>query len=298
MRYVSLFVSTMTMLAAVVVPLAAQPAFEVASIRASDPITDQGVTAGVHIDGAQVHCVLLSLRDYIGWAYKVKDYQIEGPAWMASARFDITAKVPAGATQEQVAAMMGALLAERFGMKMHRESKESPVYGLVVAKGGSKLKASPADPPAADGADRPEAGKTVNVVAQSNATGTVVDLGQGSSVSILYTESRLEGRKVAMAGLADVLARFADRPVVDMTGIEGVYDFTLQFTPEDFQTMLIRAAVVAGAPLPPEALKLLDNTSGDSAFAVLETLGLKMEPRKAPLDLVVIDHMEKAPSDN
>lgn len=114
----------------------AQPQFEVASIRPSEPITAQGVTAGVHIDGAQVRCLLLSLKDYLGIAYKLKEYQIQGPDWLASARFDIVAKLPAGATAEQVPQMIGALLADRFQMKTHRDSKEFPVYSLVVGKAG------------------------------------------------------------------------------------------------------------------------------------------------------------------
>jgi uncharacterized protein (TIGR03435 family) len=273
----------------------AQPQFEVASIRPSGPMTAQGVTAGVHIDGAQVRCVLLSLKDYVRIAYKVKDYQIEGPEWIASARFDIVAKLPSGATAEQVADMVGTLLAERFQMKMHRESKEFPVYGLVVGKSGPKLKASPAEAPA-EGAD---AGKgSVNVVAAASSTGTVIDLGKGSSVSISYADNRIEAKRITMAGFADVMARFTDRPVVDMTQIQGAYDFKLDFSPEDFRVMIIRAAVIAGATLPPEALKVLDTASGDTTFSALETIGLKLEPRKAPLEVLVIDHMERAPSDN
>jgi uncharacterized protein (TIGR03435 family) len=157
------------------------------------------------------------------------------------------------------------------------------------------LKASPADAPA-DGAD---AGKgAVNVVAAASATGTVIDLGKGSSVSILYAENRIEAKRITMAGFADVMARFADRPVVDMTQIQGAYDLKLDFSPEDFRVMIIRAAVIAGATMPPEALKLLDASSGDTTFSALDTVGLKLEARKAPLEVLVIDNMERAPSDN
>jgi uncharacterized protein (TIGR03435 family) len=283
-----------------VVPfLDAQQAFEVASVRASEPITTPGVTAGVHIDGAQVRCVELSLRDYVRMAYKVKDYQIEGPEWMASARFDILAKLPEGATPEQVPQMVGALLADRFQMKMHRASKEFPVYGLVVAKGGLKLKPLPEDPEAEETAKG-----TVNVVAGSTNGGTVIDLGKGSSISLGMSSAngsgkgRIEAKKVTMAAFADVLARFTDRPVVDFTEVKGSYDFALEFAPEDFRAMMLRAAQIAGVALPPEALKLLDNASGDAMFAALETLGLKMEPRKASLEVLEIDHMEKTPSEN
>jgi uncharacterized protein (TIGR03435 family) len=276
-------------------PVQAQPAFEVASIRPSEPITAQGVTAGVRIDGAQVRYALLSLRDYVRMAYKVKDYQIDGPDWMASARFDIVAKIPSGGTPEQVPEMLGSLLAERFQMKMHRTSKDFAVYGLVAGKSGPKLKASPPDAPV-EGADTGKG--SVNVTAAASNTGTVIDLGKGSSVSISYANNRIEGKKVTMAGFADLLARFTDRPVVDMTQIQGVYDLTLDFSPEDFRAMMIRAAVIAGAALPPEALKLLDAAPGDSLFNALDTIGLKLEPRKAPLEVLVIDRMEKAPSDN
>jgi uncharacterized protein (TIGR03435 family) len=282
-------------LAGISAALHAQPAFEVASIRPPEPIAAQGVTAGVHIDGAQVRCLLLSLRDYVRIAYKVKDYQIQGPDWMASTRFDIVAKLPSGATADQVPEMVGALLADRFQMKMHRDSKEFAVYGLVVGRGGPKLKASPTEAPA-EGADAAKG--AVNVVAASNNSGTVVDLGKGSSVSISYASNQIEAKKVSIPGLADVLARFADKPVVDMTNIQGNYDFTLVFAPEDFRAMLIRAAVIAGATLPPEALKLLDTASGDSMFTALEPLGLKMEPRKSPLEVLVIDGMQRAPSEN
>jgi uncharacterized protein (TIGR03435 family) len=85
-----------------------------------------------------------------------------------------------------------------------------------------------------------------------------------------------------------LLARFTDKP----------YDFSLEFSPEDFRARLIRSAVIAGATLPPEALKLLDSGSGDSMAVALDMVGLKLESRKAPLEVLVIDRLEKAPSDN
>ncbi len=266
--------------------------FEVASIRPSAPITSPNVTAGVHIDGAQVTCILLSLRDYIRAAYKVKDYQIIGPDWMAGARFDITAKVPEGTTQEQTGEMLKSLLASRFGMTFHRETRELPVLALVTAKGGAKLKESPKDAEAEDATKRP-----VNVVAQSNGNSTVVDMGGGASFSV--GNNKLEAKKVALPVLAETLASFNDKPILDMTGLTGLYDIALEFMPDDFRALMIRAAVVRGAVLPPEVLKLLDNTSGGDAIGVaLEPLGLKLEPRKASVEVLVIDHMEQMPTDN
>ena len=263
-------------------------AFEVASIRPSAPFNGQ-VTAGVHTDGNQITSVFLSLRDYIRWAYKVKDYQIIAPDWTGSARFDIAAKLPAASTQDQIAQMMGALLTDRFGMKMHRESREFPVYALVVGKGGPKLKESEPGP-------APDPKAAVSVVASGTSAGTTVDLGHGASFGV--GNNKIEGRKINMAAFAEVLARFTDRPVIDATGLDKLYDLTLEFTPEDFRAMMIRAAVAAGAALPPEALKALDSAPGDSTFSALESVGLKLEPRKAPIEVLVIDHIEKTPTDN
>jgi uncharacterized protein (TIGR03435 family) len=263
--------------------------FEVASIRPSAPLNAQ-VTAGIHIDGAQVNSVLLSLRDYIRWAYDVTDYQIAAPDWMAGARFDITAKLSSKATEKQIAQMMRNLLATRFQMKLHRETRELPVYALVLAKGGAKLKESKDDP-------RDDAAEdAVNVVAQGNSGGTTVDMGNGASFSM--GDNKIEARKMAMAPLIETLASFSDRPMLDMTGLTDLYDITLQFSPEDFRALMIRGAIMRGAVFPPEVLKQLDSASGDSMGAAFERLGLKLESRKAPVEMLVIDHIEKMPTEN
>ena len=103
-----------------------------------------------------------------------------------------------------------------------------------------------------------------------------------------------------MVALADTLARLVDRPVVNQTGLneEQTYDFSIEMTPEDFQVAMIRGAVAAGVPLPPEAMKLLDNPPGDSLRLALEKLGLELESRKLPLDVLVIDSASRTPSDN
>ena len=108
--------------------------FEVASIRPSAPGAAEQAKLGIRIDGAQVNCTSLNLKDYIGMAANVKLYQISGAAWLGSERFDINAKLPDGATGAQVPAMLQALLEERFQMKTHRETKELAVYALIVGK--------------------------------------------------------------------------------------------------------------------------------------------------------------------
>jgi uncharacterized protein (TIGR03435 family) len=101
-----------------------------------------------------------------------------------------------------------------------------------------------------------------------------------------------------MESFSDTLGRFVDRPVVNQTELKGSYDFTLEFAPEDFRAMHIRSAVNAGVVLPPEALRALEYGSSDSLFAAVQTVGLKLERKKAPLDVLVIDKIERSPTAN
>ena len=241
----------------------------------------------MQIDGAQVHCTYLSVKDYIRIAYQVKEYQVSGPDWMASERFDIHAKLPAGAKREQVTEMLQTLLEERFQIKMHRDSKEFPVYGVVVGKGGLKMKESPLDP---------ETEGAVNVTATGGARGTTVNFGRGAYFTL--ADNKFEARKLTMAQLADSLGRFVERPVVDMTELKGTYDLTLEFTPEEYRALLIRTALSAGVALPPEVMKFLEGASDESLFKGLQALGLKLESRKAPLEVLVIDSASKTPIEN
>lgn len=270
-----------------------EPEFEVATIKPSAPPSMGQVNVGVHVDGAQVRITYRSLQEYISSAYRLKVYQVVGPDWLASQRFDVSAKLPEGAQQDQVPAMLRSLLADRFHMKAHRETREFPVYGLVVAKGGPKMKEVPPDPAAAGGA--PGRG-AINVTASGGRGGTVINYGNGATFSM--GNEKFEGRKLNMTVLADALGRFIDRPVVDMTELKGNYDFTMEMSEQDFRAMMIRAALSAGVPLPPEAARLMESAAGDSLLTAVQSLGLKLEPRKAPLEVLVVDQMEKTPVDN
>jgi uncharacterized protein (TIGR03435 family) len=266
--------------------------FEVATIKPSAQSTQGQTSAGLHIDGSMVRYSALSLKLYLGMAYSLKNYQISAPDWMASERWDITAKLPDGANPKQVPQMLQALLRDRFQMKMHRDTKELPVYGLIIGKSELKLKESPADP----AAGREPPGRSVNVAASGNGAGTTVTYGNGSYFTL--GGNKFEGKKLPMTTIADALARFADRPVVDMTDLKGIYDFTMEFSQEDFRAMMIRAAIAQGTILSPEALKLADASSGDTLFNAVEKLGLKLELRKAPIELLVIDQALKTPTEN
>jgi len=263
--------------------------FEVASIKPSGPVVARGqYSFGLHIDGAQVRFAGMPLKDMIWMAFGLKEYQVTGPDWLATQRFDLNAKLPGPASRAEVLAMMQSLLAERFQLQTHRTSKELAVYGLVVAKGGIQMKES------APSSDAPAAG--VNVTVDSGQGGTTLNLGNGSQFTI--GENSLTAKRVTMAMLADQLARFVDRPVVDMTGAKGNYDLTLEFDPTDFRAMRIRAAISAGIELPPQALRLLENASDGALLSAVQTLGLRLESRKAPIEVLVVDGALKVPKEN
>jgi uncharacterized protein (TIGR03435 family) len=266
-----------------------RPEFEVATIRPSAQGLEDGATAGVRIDGAQFRAATLTLKDYIGTAYRVKLYQISGPDWIGSDRFDISATLPPGTTT-QIPEMMQHLLEDRFQLKIHRDKKDFPVYVLEVAKGGLKMQANAPDPNAED------AKAPLTISGSGSAQGISVNLGRGSSYA--FANNKFEAKRVTMATLAEILERFVDRPIVDLTDLKGSYDFALDITDEDYRVMLIRAGVNSGVSLPPQALRLLDGASTASLFDAMQKVGLKLDARKAPLDVVVVDDARKTPTDN
>ncbi|MGB7761307.1 MAG: TIGR03435 family protein [Bryobacteraceae bacterium] len=273
------------------------PQFEVASIRPAPPFTPGQVSLGLRIDGSQVSLRQFALKDSIAIAFNLKQYQVVGPDWLATERFDIVAKLPEGAPRDQVRAMLQALFLDRFQMKTHHETRDFSVYALVVAKSGLKMKEVPPDPTTdpPDGEQKSNRG-AVNVSVSGGRGGVVANYGNGSYVTL--GDNRIEAKKMQMNYVADMLARFEDKPLVDMTELQGKYDFTLIFAEEDYRAMMIRAAISSGMALPPEAIQAMQSASGDSLFSALQAVGLKLESRKAPLDVLVIDHAEKTPTEN
>lgn len=271
-----------------------RPAFEVASIRPSPAGgLPQGVMAGLRIDGSQVRTTFLTLKDYIGMAYRLKLYQISGPDWIGTERFDVAATLPDGSLPAQVPDMMQTLLKDRFQLQFHLDSKDFPVYGLHIAPGGIKIRESPPDLELENvDAKAPQA-----FVGGGSNQGISVSLGRGSSFT--FANNKFEAKRINMPALAGTLERFLDRPVVDMTNLKGSYDLSLDVTGEDYRSMLIRSAVVAGVILPPDVLRLLDGAASPSSlFDALEKSGLKLVVTKAPLDVLVIDKALKTPTEN
>jgi len=242
------------------------------------------------MDGAQVHYAGFPFREYVARAYRVRMSQVIGPDWMSSERFDVDAKLPEGSTPAQLSEMLQALLSERFAMKQHREQKEMPMYALVLGKSPLRLKESAHDPNATLRNDA-----LVNVTVAIGAAGTSVDLGQGSSYTL--GGGKFEGKRMTAEMLASTLERYCDRPVLDMTGLTGTYDVVFDISPEDSQVIGIRAAVNAGVRLSPQAMSLLD-TGGNPLIVAVEQLGLKLDARKAPVNVLVVDDARRTPIDN
>jgi uncharacterized protein (TIGR03435 family) len=265
--------------------------FEVISVKVAEPLTagTQQVNIGLHIDGAQVHLISASMRDLVRMAYQMKTYQVIGPDWLESERYTIDAKLPAGSTKEQVPEMLKSLLADRFQLKSHNESREFPVYGLEVFPGG-KLKDVTASTEALD------AKAPTEVNAQGSSAGVSASLPGGASFA--FSDNKFTAQKIPMTSLADILSRFMDKPVVDMTGLKGRYEVNLSLSEDDYRGMLIRSAISAGVALPPEALRYLATISDTSLHGALRANGLKFENRKAPLPVIVVDSVLKTPTAN
>jgi uncharacterized protein (TIGR03435 family) len=283
MKATALFFTLVTAPAIFCQAPAPSPQFEVASVKPAEPIGPGTLSVGVHIDGAMVRCSSLSLLNYLNMAYDVKDYQIIGPDWLASERYDIVAKRPDGVEGEKaLRGMMASLLQDRFKLMMHRETRDLPAYALVVGKGGLKIKEVPPD------ADADNSKVDVNVTGGGRG-GTTVNLGGGSSLS--YQMTTMTAKRVTFESITDSLSKFLDRPVVDMTGLTGRYDFALEYSAAELRNLV--KANGADASMIPDF--------GDptiSIFTSVETLGLKLEARKAPVPVIVIDSAQKTPTAN
>jgi uncharacterized protein (TIGR03435 family) len=198
----------------------------------------------------------VTLKSCIVYAYGVTDPQVSGPDWLGSEAYDFVAKAPSGATEDQIPLMFRALLADRFKLALHRDTKELPVYAIAVAKNGPKIKKVESE-----------------------------DHGTSSS------RGHLTATAISMGRFANVLARpgFAlGRPVVDQTSLDGLFSFTLDWTPENTSAVPDR--------------KSNEPRNADEAptifVALQEQLGLRLEARKAPVEILVIDHADKVPSEN
>jgi uncharacterized protein (TIGR03435 family) len=276
----------------------------------------------MNVLGSRVEIGFTPLAELIRLAYEVKPYQVSGPDWMTAQRFDVTATLPDGATKDEVPAMLRALLADRFKLAEHREKKDRPVYTLIEGKGGSKLKASGPEPDAPNAPDGPGKGPAPGEIVVNGQSVTPSRDGRGATltggptgpvrISMGPGGEHIEALKITLPAFADLLSGLMDRPVVDMTGLKGSYQLSLDIPFEELRAMAMRAAAAAGLSLPvgaserPEATggggraltPAATDPGGNSIFQSVEELGLKLEPRRAPVDVIVIDRVEKVPTED
>ena len=242
--------------------------FEVASIKRQADVVP-GMTFAAR--GATLTVLNNELVNVIGNAYGVRRYQLMGgPGWLDSDRYNIQAKAAGDVTRDELMLMVRSLLAERFKLKVHHEAREMPIYVLTTARGGIKAPRSiegacatfdPRNPPRPGAPRMPFCGN--NNIRTSSWNATAID----------------------MKSAAEALVGVLGRSVVDRTGVAGKFDIHVEWTPDQAPAG-IDGAAPANADGPP------------SLFTVLEEqLGLKVESARGPVDVIVIDHVERPTED-
>lgn len=253
-------------------PATDKPSFEVASIKPADPDPQNRYWVGMTADAGMVRFPNITLRDCIRAAYRMRDFQVEGPEWMNQARFEINAKLPAGASFDRIPEMLQTLLTERFQLRLRRDKQELPVYVLLPGTAGPKLK------PAA--AAKPD---------DESPTALGPDGKPRGPMMFRYTTSGivLTAASASLPTFVELMSRFTARPVVDMTGLTGQYQFELAFTPET------TPGGVSGPNSPPAF-----TDPGPSLFDAVKQYGLRLQARKAPIEILIVTHLERTPTAN
>jgi uncharacterized protein (TIGR03435 family) len=272
------------------VPIPAQtpttlPKFDVVSIKPN--VSGGGGGTGIlrPQPGGRLTAEGVLLRFFIQSAYGLKSYQISGgPSWLDSDRFDVQAKAESSPGNEQMMQMMQSLLQDRFQLKVHRETRDLPVYDLTVAKSGSKL------PP-------PKEGNCVSPDPSAPALppppppvqrGPTIRPACGRLMVMISSSGQMNGGKVSMAELTRVLSSILGRTVVDKTAITELFDVHLEFA---FDESL---AGIGGGPNAPRRSAISPDPAGPSIFsAIQDQLGLRLESTRGPVEVLVIDHVEK-----
>jgi uncharacterized protein (TIGR03435 family) len=238
------------------------PKFDVASIKLS-ALGIKQVSEVQPLPGGRIHATEMSVMGLIQVAYRLRPFEITGgPGWLDSARYDIEAKSdnPANAGAWQI--MLQSLLADRFQLKFHRETKELPVYALVLARKDGKLGPSLNVSKEGGCVDR-------NLPSANQSSGPFCGGGTG--------RGKISGLGMPIGGVAALLSRMLDHAVIDKTGLTGKFDFQAHFTPDGSQAT--------------------DSPNPSLFTALQEQLGLKLEPQKGPVEILVIDGVQK-PKEN
>jgi uncharacterized protein (TIGR03435 family) len=286
--------------------------FEVASIKDADP--SGNAASRLTVERGRFEAVNIPVRMLIRQALRLPDYQIASePDWTATTRYSVIAKPPDGSAPSTMAAMLANLLRDRFKLSMHTETRELPIFNLVVARDdgrlGPDLKMSAADCQAMIAARRGgAAGGGANAVGRGDVVGRggpplgapppppsrAVGLAPFDPTAPAACGSFRSGPAMVAAGgqsmaqLAQLLMRATGRPVVDKTGLTSLYDFSLKFAPEPGAAVGPFGPPPGGVQLPPA-----DPDAPNIFTAVQEQLGLKLNGGRGPFEVTVIDRIEK-----
>ena len=244
------------------------PVFDVASVKASQPGQPGGQRGepghggirlgrdNIHVSPGTVTMRNITLKSAIRWSWHVSEFQVTGPDWLDSARYEIAGKAAGPATEDQLRLMMQALLQERFKLELHRQTKELAAYVLVVGKNGPKVQESKTEGEA--------------------------------SIDVNQRQLSVTVQRTPVTQLIDMMSTVLRAPVIDMTGLTGRYDLTLNVA-KYAADLAAQGHSMDSAPMDPQAL---------ISIILQDELGLKLEAKKMPLDLVIVDHAEKAPVEN
>jgi uncharacterized protein (TIGR03435 family) len=301
----------------------ASPVFDAASVRQSPAPDMQKMVAdlqmgkrpnSVRIEGTRATFTYESLKELIAYAYKARAYEISGPDWMVTDRFDIAARLPDGATKDDVPAMLLALLEDRFKLTAHRAMQEQPVLGLVLTKEGAKLKSSTEVPTPLDETAPLKPGESMMdtpsgpVRLTRNPDGsTTYNMGIRGTFTLKFDGDTLsmhmQANSITMNGFAMMMTTLGGgdgRQIVDQTGLTGLYQAAVEFSLMDLMSSLRDQGInlPTGPPSGPPAGGASDPGNGATVSAALEKLGLKLEKTRATVDRIVVDHVEKTPTEN
>jgi uncharacterized protein (TIGR03435 family) len=310
--------------------------FEVASVKPVGPLDHRalssGMVPGMSIDNDRVYIGSISLMELVSQAYEVSRNRVAGgPTWLSrldAERFGVVAKFPDGATRDQVPEMLQALLATRFQLVAHREKRDISAYALVVSKGGPRLQEAAPDAPAPaisgegsgtaqasqpavgdaapskpasakggewsfdDGGERGTASRTAGG-AVFNSAGLRREVSDNGRI-------RFEYNSLTMERFASLLGRYLDRPVVDQTRLKGKYQVSYEIDFKAVAMALINSDFMnVGKPgVNPAEMGDPIPDPGEAISSSVKKLGLKLDPRVLPCDVLVIDHIEKTPTEN
>ena len=283
-----------------------QPAFDVASARVASP----GSRTSLRITDARIDIINMPMRTVLRTAFGLDaltdDFRLVAPGWVDQTRIDIQATIPAGRSRRDVPEMLRTLLKERFGLETHLEPRPMDVYELQVDKGGPTLtEVQPLDELTKE-IERVVSAKNPSDAVSETIDGPVryamIPLGGRTTTTRtqydrIFTERRsqiIDAKRMSMTELVSILATTMDEPVFDKTGLTGVYQFKIEL-PGDAAS--IKRLLTMGITTTVQGTPLTEPT-GYSVFKAVEGLGLTLEKRRSPVDVIVVDRLNQTPIAN